>query len=145
MTSLRDEGKEREKHDMVLALQGRTADYKVGPRGHTPQAMLWTLSSRLATSRHHSSIDRVVLIVVYVDPTGTVTPGGRCIFFSYRKNKNPGQVEADQAPGHARLEKLHCLMRQRLVFQRLYFQGPMVPKHVETCQHMSKHVNPVML
>ena len=33
------------------------------------------------------------------------------------------------------------LMRQRLVFHRLYFGGPVVPKHVEACRNMSKHAN----
>ena len=39
-----------------------------------------------------------------------------------------------------------CLMRQRLVFQRLYFQGPVVPdSHVDTCQHTSRHANADMV
>ena len=65
---------------MVWALQGRTADCKVG-RGdaHTMWIQLaWLPSTSLV-------FDIVVLIVLYVDPTGTATPGGTCIFVSSGK------------------------------------------------------------
>ena len=59
---------------MVWALQGRTADCKVGPRGRTNHVA----SARVAPL-DITFIDRGVLIAVYIDPTGTVTPGGTCV------------------------------------------------------------------
>ena len=51
---------------------------------------MWTMRSLslLDITRHL----RVVLIVVYVDPTGTVTPGGTCIFLSSLTKKQLQQL-----------------------------------------------------